>query len=83
MPKLFQGLKTALVAGLLVVLPAPTPMAGAILIMPGERVHPIDVPIASILACVSKWGTGAGELLAAMNRNPGSQDPLALPARPA
>jgi len=45
---------------------APTPMAGAILIMPGERVHPIDVPMGAILGCVSKWGTGAGELLAAM-----------------
>lgn len=45
---------------------APTPMAGAILIMPEERIHPIDVPIGSVLACVSKWGTGAGELLAAM-----------------
>lgn len=45
---------------------APTPMAGSILIMPGERVHAIDVPIGTILGCVSKWGTGAGELLAAM-----------------
>lgn len=45
---------------------APTPMAGAILIMPGERVHLIDVPMGAILGCVSKWGTGAGELLAAM-----------------
>jgi uncharacterized membrane protein len=45
---------------------APTPMAGAILIMPGERVHPIDVPMGAILGCVSKWGTGTGELLAAM-----------------
>jgi uncharacterized membrane protein len=51
---------------------APTPMAGAILIMPVERVHPIDVPIGTILGCVSKWGTGAGELLAAMKPRPAS-----------
>jgi uncharacterized membrane protein len=49
---------------------APTPMAGAILIMPGERVHEIDVPMGTILGCVSKWGTGAGELLAAMKSRP-------------
>jgi uncharacterized membrane protein len=45
---------------------APTPMAGSIFIMAGERVHLIDVPIGTLLGCVSKWGTGAGELLAAM-----------------
>lgn len=45
---------------------APTPMAGSILIMPRDRVHLIDVPVGSVLGCVSKWGTGAGELLAAM-----------------
>ena len=55
---------------------APTPMAGAILIMPLERVHEIDVPIGTILGCVSKWGTGAGELLAAMKPRPAS---LSLP----
>jgi uncharacterized membrane protein len=49
---------------------APTPMAGAILIMPGERVHAIDVPLGTVLGCVSKWGTGAGELLAAMESRP-------------
>ena len=47
-------------------------MAGAILIMPLERVHEIDVPIGTILGCVSKWGTGAGELLAAMKPRPAS-----------
>lgn len=49
---------------------APTPMAGAILIMPGERVHLIHVPVGSVLGCVSKWGIGAGELLAAMETHP-------------
>jgi hypothetical protein len=45
---------------------APTPMAGAILVMAEARVQPLEVPVGSVLACVSKWGTGTGELLAAM-----------------
>lgn len=54
---------------------APTPMAGAILIMPGHRVHPIEVPVGTVLACVSKWGTGTGELLAAMQKPPVANSP--------
>jgi len=45
---------------------APTPAAGSIFIMDGARVHPIDVPITTAFRVVTKWGTGAGELLAAM-----------------
>ena len=44
----------------------PTPMAGAIFIMPSERVHPVDVPVTTMMKCISKWGTGTSELLAAM-----------------
>lgn len=45
---------------------APTPAAGTILIIAGARVHPVDVPITTAFKVVTKWGTGAGELLAAM-----------------
>jgi uncharacterized membrane protein len=45
---------------------APTPAAGAIYIMDRARVHPIDVPLTTVFRVVTKWGTGAGELLAAM-----------------
>ena len=45
---------------------APTPAAGTILIIDGARVHPVDVPLATAFKCITKWGTGAGELLAAM-----------------
>ena len=47
----------------------PTPMAGSILIMPSERVHPVDVPVPTMMKCISKWGTGSSAILAAMNPN--------------
>jgi uncharacterized membrane protein len=47
---------------------SPTPMAGAIYILPPERVHVLDVPLTKAMLCISKWGAGSGELLAAMRR---------------
>ncbi|MCG3149094.1 MAG: hypothetical protein PCFJNLEI_02553 [Verrucomicrobiae bacterium] len=44
---------------------SPTPMAGAIYILPPERVHPVDVPLATALVSITKWGTGTGQWLAA------------------
>jgi uncharacterized membrane protein len=44
----------------------PTPMAGALYILPPERVHPVDVPFTSALKVFSKWGAGAGEFVQAM-----------------
>lgn len=44
----------------------PTPMAGAVYILPPERVHPVDVPFTKALAVFSKWGTGAGDMVKAM-----------------
>ncbi len=43
----------------------PTPMAGSIFIMPGGRVHPLDIPVAAMIRCISKWGSGSAEILAA------------------
>jgi uncharacterized membrane protein len=48
----------------------PTPMAGSIFIMPSARVHPIDVPVTTMMKCISKWGTGSAELLAGLPANP-------------
>ena len=45
---------------------SPTPATGAIYILPAERVHRLDVPLHRVLSCVSNWGEGSGELLAAM-----------------
>ena len=47
---------------------SPTPMAGAIYILPPERVHPVEVPLHKAMICISKWGTGASDMRAAMNR---------------
>ncbi len=47
---------------------SPTPMAGTIYIIDRARVHPLDVPVTTVFKCITKWGTGAGELLAAMPR---------------
>ena len=40
----------------------PTPAAGALFILPKERVHPLDVPFTQAVKVISKWGAGAGEL---------------------
>ena len=58
--KLEDGSYTVLVPSV------PTPMAGAIYILPPERVHPVDVPFTVALKVFSKWGTGAGEFVRAM-----------------
>ena len=40
----------------------PTPAAGALYILPRERVHLLDVPFTQAVKVISKWGAGAGEL---------------------
>jgi uncharacterized membrane protein len=55
----------------------PTPMAGALYILPRERVHLVDVPFAAALKVFTKWGTGAGEFVRAMQ--PANISPLATP----
>jgi uncharacterized membrane protein len=56
----------------------PTPMAGALYILPRGRVHPVDVPFTVALKVFSKWGSGAGELVRAMQPPMGiSPTPLA------
>jgi len=44
----------------------PTPMAGSIFIMPSDRVHPIDVPVPTMMKCISKWGAGSSALITAL-----------------
>jgi uncharacterized membrane protein len=46
----------------------PTPLAGAVYILERKRVHPLDVPFTQALKVVSRWGSGAKELVAAMER---------------
>ncbi len=51
---------------------SPTAMAGAIYILPPERVHLVDVPLRKAMVCVTKWGAGAAEMRAAIR--PGSME---------
>ena len=46
----------------------PTPTVGAVYILPPERVHRIDVPLTTLVQCVTRWGAGAQELVAAMEK---------------
>jgi len=46
----------------------PTPLAGAIYILEGSRVHPLDVPFTQAVKAISHWGQGSKELIAAMER---------------
>ena len=40
----------------------PTPAAGALFILPRERVHPVDMPFTQAVKVISKWGVGAGAM---------------------
>jgi uncharacterized membrane protein len=44
----------------------PTPFAGAVYILERARVHPLEVPFTDALKVISRWGSGAKELVAAM-----------------
>src|SRR5262249_12299438 len=46
----------------------PTPLAGAVYVLERKRVHPLDVPFTQALQVVSRWGSGAKDLVAAMER---------------
>ena len=45
----------------------PTPLAGAIYILSGDRVHPLDIPFTQAIRIVSRWGSGSKDLVAAMH----------------
>ncbi|MEI6085602.1 MAG: DUF502 domain-containing protein, partial [Verrucomicrobiota bacterium] len=47
---------------------SPTPMAGAIYILPAARVHPVNVPLAQAMVSITKWGAGTGAWLAARGK---------------
>lgn len=46
----------------------PTPMAGAVYILTGDRVHPLDVPFTQAIKTISRWGSGSKDLVVAMER---------------
>ncbi len=46
----------------------PTPFAGAVYVLDRQRVHPVDVPFTDAVKVVSRWGSGAKDLVAAMEK---------------
>ena len=50
----------------------PTPLAGTVYILSGNRVHPIDVPFVQAVRSISQWGSGSKNLVAAMKTKPAS-----------
>jgi uncharacterized membrane protein len=44
----------------------PTPLAGAVYILAANRVHPLNVSFTQLLKAISQWGSGCGDLVAAM-----------------
>ena len=46
----------------------PTPMAGAVYVLTPERVHLVDVKFTVAVKTISRWGSGMGELVAAMEK---------------
>ena len=46
----------------------PTPFAGAVYILSPERVHALDVPFTQAISSISRWGSGAKDLVAAMTK---------------
>jgi uncharacterized membrane protein len=46
----------------------PTPFAGSVYVLEGKRVHPVNVPFTQALQVVSRWGSGAKDLVAAMEK---------------
>lgn len=46
----------------------PTPFAGSVYILEASRVHPLDVPFTQALRVISRWGSGAKDLVAASDR---------------
>ena len=46
----------------------PTPFAGAVYVLDKKRVHALDVPFTEALKAISRWGSGAKDLVAAMEK---------------
>jgi uncharacterized membrane protein len=46
----------------------PTPFAGAVYVLEPKRVHPLNVPFTQALQVISRWGSGAKDLVAAMEK---------------
>jgi uncharacterized membrane protein len=50
----------------------PSPVVGSVYILPRERVHPANVSFAQALQALSRWGSGAKHLVAALESEHGA-----------
>ncbi len=46
----------------------PVPTVGQAYIFESSKVHPVDVPLAKFVSCITKWGIGAQEMRLAMRK---------------
>ena len=51
----------------------PTPLAGAVYVLPPERVHILDIPFTQAIRSISRWGSGSKDLVAAMRKATGPE----------
>ena len=42
-------------------------MTGALYIIARNRVHPLNVSVMAMIKCISKWGAGSSQLVAALD----------------
>lgn len=54
----------------------PAPMTGALYIIARSRVHSLDLPVMTMMKCISKWGAGSSQLVAAYDA---ARDRLDIP----
>jgi uncharacterized membrane protein len=47
----------------------PTPFAGAVYILDGKRVHPLEIPLTQALRVISMWGSGAKDLITSAEKH--------------
>jgi len=57
----------------------PAPLSGNVYVVAASRVHPLDVPFTQAIQSVSRWGAGARELVAAMERIEGAPGSGSVP----
>jgi uncharacterized membrane protein len=60
----------------------PTPLAGAVYILSGDRVHPLEISFAQAVKVVTRWGSGSKELVAAMAGSSQPRQREKVPAAP-
>jgi uncharacterized membrane protein len=49
---------------------SPNPMSGSVFLLPADLIRPANVPLASVMACLRRCGTGSASLLAGLPAGP-------------